>query len=242
MGQIFMPRIANLLFVGGVCVICSMFVIGAGTSEQESDTKVGTHPAEAVRMTLASGAETGVSKPEPDVEPRHGVIIRKPTGPPRIELAGTDPQGRSGSVACSTCHSIRKPNFANVSPAALDEFHRGMVFDHGKIACYACHNPDDSDSLRLADGNSVAYEDVMKLCSQCHGQQATAFAHGAHGGMNGHWDLSRGPQLKNNCVDCHDPHVPAYPKMVVGFKPKDRFNAPHGDQHEPTGADSHGDH
>jgi formate-dependent nitrite reductase cytochrome c552 subunit len=172
---------------------------------------------------------------------QYPVVIRRPSGPPRIELAGADPQGRSASVACSTCHSIREPNLNNVSAASLDEFHQGMTFNHGTIACYACHNPSDADMLRLADGTPVQHEDVMTLCSQCHSSQATAFAHGAHGGMTGFWDLSRGPQLKNNCIDCHDPHAPNFPKMIVGFKPKDRFNTPadHSDDH--AGAESDGD-
>ncbi|MDG2223620.1 MAG: cytochrome c3 family protein [Rubripirellula sp.] len=154
------------------------------------------------------------------------VVVHRPAGPPRVALAGVDPQGRRGEVACSTCHSVRKANLENKTTDTLNEFHEGLVVNHGKLACYACHNPDDSDSLRLADGTNVAYQDVMTLCSQCHGQQATAFAHGAHGGMNGHWDLTRGPQMKNNCVDCHDPHSPSFPSMIVDFKPKDRFNAP----------------
>jgi hypothetical protein len=151
------------------------------------------------------------------------VIVRRPEGPPLVDLAGVDPQGRSGKVACSTCHSVRKPDLTNRTTETLDEFHQGLQVNHGKLACYACHNPDQSDALRLADGSPVAYRDVMTMCSQCHSAQATSFAHGAHGGMNGHWDLSRGSQTKNNCIDCHDPHAPSYPKMVVGFKPRDRF-------------------
>jgi len=117
-----------------------------------------------------------------------------------------------------------------------------MTFNHGKITCYACHTPDGSDTLRLADGRLLGYENVMTLCTQCHGPQMTAYAHGAHGGMNGHWDLTRGPQMKNNCIDCHDPHAPSYPKMIVGFKPKDRFNKPASDDHAPERAESHDDH
>jgi hypothetical protein len=86
------------------------------------------------------------------------------------------------------------------------------------------------------------YENVMTLCSQCHSKQAESFAHGAHGGMNGHWDLSRGPQMKNNCIDCHDPHVPKYPKMIVGFKPKDRFNEPSNSEHPHEGTAVHDNH
>ncbi|SMP59849.1 hypothetical protein SAMN06265222_106278 [Neorhodopirellula lusitana] len=254
-----MPRIANLIFAGVACVAVAMVFVVIGRTETRQETHQETHrdvhaaPAEAAGFTPATPSESPVL---------HPVVIRKPAGPPRIELAGMDPQGRSGSVACSTCHSVRKPDLANISAATLNEFHQGMTFNHGTIVCYSCHNPDDADSLRLADGTSVAYENVMTLCSQCHGSQATAFAHGAHGGMNGHWDLTRGPQMKNNCIDCHDPHAPNYPKMIVGFKPKDRFNTPaesdhgttdhgttghgHSDrghpQHDHSGAESHDDH
>ncbi|QDU89798.1 Doubled CXXCH motif (Paired_CXXCH_1) [Pirellulimonas nuda] len=161
--------------------------------------------------------------PAPASVAAYQVNIRRPSGPPLIELAGADPQGRAASVACSTCHSVRKPNLENKTAASLDEFHQGLTVNHGALACYACHSPDNADTLRLADGTTVEYVDVMTLCSQCHSKQAESFAHGAHGGMNGFWDLSRGPQTKNNCIDCHDPHAPKYPKMVVDFKPHDRF-------------------
>lgn len=153
--------------------------------------------------------------------------IRRPTGPPTIALPQTDLQGRAGSVACSTCHSVRPPNPANRVPADLDQFHQNMSLAHGELACYACHNPDDADTLRLADATPVEYADVMSLCSQCHGPQARDYQHGAHGGMNGYWDLSRGPRTRNNCIDCHDPHVPKFPTMLPTFKPRDRFLRPH---------------
>ncbi len=220
-----MKRMASLSFAGVVCVIASMVLIAAGQSHRN---KSRSHAPLENGQSIEHHADAGTT---PDGK-MHPVIIRKPSGPPRIELAGTDPQGRSGSVACSTCHDGRAPNPQNVSAATLDEFHQGMTFDHGSITCYACHNPDDADTLRLADGTSVAYPDVMTLCSQCHGPQATAYAHGAHGGMTGSWDLSHGPQMKNNCIDCHDPHAPSYPKMIVQFKPIDRFNAPADVAHE----------
>ncbi|WP_442510958.1 hypothetical protein SH528x_002609 [Novipirellula sp. SH528] len=157
--------------------------------------------------------------------------IRRPDGPPRIDSGVMDPQGRSGTVACSTCHSVREPNFANRSPADLDQFHQGMSFAHGSTTCYSCHNSGDADTLRLADSTTVEYVDVMTLCAQCHGSQWRDYQHGAHGGMNGYWDLTRGPQTRNNCIDCHDPHVPAFPKMKPTFKPRDRFLSPPADEH-----------
>ncbi len=225
-----MPRIASLFFAGMLCLIASMLLVAVWQSGSPASLFADRGDvAQVAQLSKESGTT-------------HPIIIRQPSGPPQIELTGTDPQGRTGSVACSTCHSVRKPNLENKTAATLDEFHQGMTFNHGNIACYACHNPDESDALRLADGSSVAYASVMTLCSQCHSSQAESFAHGAHGGMNGYWDLSRGPQMKNNCVDCHDPHAPSYPKMIVGFKPKDRFNEPSTDDHDAAGAYSHDNH
>ena len=214
-----MTRIASLLSAGVACAAVVMVTLCW------DDTPWRDIP-HSNRATLTQDVSSGPAV-TPDVtvgkSADHPIIIRRPEGPPLVELTGVDPQGRSGKVACSTCHSVRKPDLTNRSTATLNEFHQGLQVNHGKLACYACHNPDQSDALRLADGSLVEYRDVMTLCSQCHSAQATSFAHGAHGGMNGHWDLSRGSQTKNNCIDCHDPHAPSYPKMVVGFKPRDRF-------------------
>ena len=169
---------------------------------------------------------------------RHAVTINRPLGPPVIRIDGTDPHGRQSSIACSTCHGLRPANYANRVPADLDQFHQQMKFSHGKLACFACHNPKDYDSLRLADETVLGYPDVMTLCSQCHGQEARAYEHGAHGGMNGYWDLSRGARTRNNCIYCHDPHVPKYPSMQTTFKPRDRFLNPDG-THQKSNHGSH---
>ncbi len=229
-----MSRIVNLLLAGLIGLVAAMILVTMGRSPEQAESP--TERAAAAQRQPSPDASGGTASHAGTQQ--YAVLIRKPTGPPQIELAGADPQGRSASVACSTCHSVREPDFNNVSAASLDEFHQGMTFNHGTLGCYACHNPQDADSLRLADGTPVPYEEVMTLCSQCHGSQATAFAHGAHGGMTGFWDLSRGPQMKNNCIDCHDPHAPSFPNMIVGFKPKDRFNEPADHGH--AGAESHG--
>ena len=164
-----------------------------------------------------------LSSPSAIPRRRFPIVIRKPSGPPRVETAVRDAQGTLVTVACATCHATRPPNQENRSVKELDEFHSGMAFSHGTVSCLSCHNPDDYDSLKLADGRRVEFTDVMKLCGQCHGPQMKDYEHGAHGGMNGHWDLTRGPQVKNNCVDCHNPHSPQFPKMRPTFKPRDRF-------------------
>ena len=62
----------------------------------------------------------------------------------------------------------------------------------------------------VATGEPLPMTEVVTLCAQCHGPQYRDFKAGAHGGMTGYWDLSRGDRTRNNCVSCHDPHSPKY--------------------------------
>lgn len=223
-----MTRFANLLFLGVVCLAVSMVSVSMMTTGQRDTPHTSSADVAQVmaqNRTVGETAENAdeAALPASTVSTQHSVHIRRPLGPPQVNLANSDPHGRAASVDCSTCHSVRQPNMQNTTAETLDEFHQGLQVSHGQLACYACHNPNNVDTLRLADGSPVEYADVMDLCSQCHSKQAASFAHGAHGGMNGFWDLSRGPQTKNNCIDCHDPHAPNFPKMVVDFKPRDRF-------------------
>lgn len=157
------------------------------------------------------------------------VQVHQPAGPPKLQAE--TPTGETVEIACSTCHATRKPNPANHQTADLDQFHQGLAVRHGKLVCLSCHNPNDYDTLRLADGQSLEFRSVMTLCGQCHGPQYRDYQHGSHGGMTGYWDLSKGPRRRNNCTDCHDPHAPAFPLMTPVFPPADRFKPKHEAEH-----------
>jgi formate-dependent nitrite reductase cytochrome c552 subunit len=205
--------------VGGVFIAAGLFAVGVGWAMRNSPKSTASQP-------IASLTEPSNS---PDKFP---ITIRQPDGPPRINLGTVDATGKQLTAACSTCHATRPANSNNRTPADLDEFHQKLAFAHGKVSCLSCHNPEDYDTLHLADGRAVAYTDVMTLCAQCHGPQTRDYQHGAHGGMNGYWDLSKGPRTRNNCVDCHDPHSPSFPAMKPTFKPYDRFLS---DEHHKEG-------
>ncbi|MFN0058488.1 MAG: cytochrome c3 family protein [Planctomycetota bacterium] len=157
---------------------------------------------------------------------RFPVLVNPGRETPRVATGQLGFDGQPITLSCRNCHDAREPQPKLSSADELDQFHQGLTYRHGDRPCLACHTAGDYDRLHLADGGTLAFDEVMQLCAQCHGPQARDFAHGAHGGMTGYWDLTRGPRRRNNCIDCHDPHAPALPKLLPTFKPRDRFLAP----------------
>ena len=161
---------------------------------------------------------------EPAAEP-YEVEIHIPSRLEGLDSQLTDIHGNTVTVSCATCHEGRElPQIEHADE--LEQFHAGLEFAHGPLTCGSCHDEDQRDYLHLADGSQVALEDAMSVCAQCHGPQVRDYTNGSHGGMTGYWDLSRGPRARNHCVDCHDPHSPAFPMFEPMPAPRDRFLEP----------------
>lgn len=159
-------------------------------------------------------------------EPQHAVEIHKPSGPPVFHTGIKDAHGNSVTIACAECHKTREHNPENRLGRPMAFFHQHQKGPHGNLACMSCHNPTDGNaSLRLADGTALPYAEVMQLCAQCHGPQYRDYQHGAHGGMTGYWDLSKGGRMRANCIDCHTPHAPKYQPVQPAKGPNDRGSA-----------------
>jgi formate-dependent nitrite reductase cytochrome c552 subunit len=160
--------------------------------------------------------------------PAFPVQIHIPAKLTSVEVARGGAQ--SVRVACVTCHSLRPVKPLPASASELKEFHVGLTLQHGTLGCASCHAPAaPAERLRLADGREIQMVEALSLCSQCHGTQRRSYDHGAHGGMQGHWDLSRGARERNTCVDCHDPHAPKFVGGSPVHPPRDRFfGGPHG--------------
>ena len=132
-------------------------------------------------------------------------------------------------VPCATCHDLFRdaPPPLPTRAEDLGGPHAGLRFAHGALACRSCHEPSRYDGLRLATGEVLPMTEAVQLCRQCHGPQARDYDHGSHGGMRGHWDLSRGPRERNHCVDCHDPHSPAWGQFLPAPPPRDTLPGAH---------------
>lgn len=172
--------------------------------------------------------------PAPPGAAKFPVTFTPRTGAPRIVVGSHPISGEPLTASCTTCHATREPDASHGAGNLPKAFHQGLKFNHDHLACLACHDGKNYDQLHLASGQGVAFDSAMQLCAQCHSKQKEAFDHGAHGGMNGYWDLSRGPRTRHACMDCHDPHAPAFPHMQPSFKPHDRFlwDAPKHDAHD----------
>jgi hypothetical protein len=178
---------------------------------------------------IAVGAIAACNSP---VQPER---LAPASGPPAFEVEINQPakltsvaiRPEAGAqevrVACKTCHSLREGETLPTAASDLVDFHQGLVFAHGPLACASCHVAGHHDQLKLADGTTLPMTEVMTVCGQCHGSQMRDYRRGAHGGMRGYWDLSRGPRQRNNCVDCHDPHAPAFVGGHPVSPPRDRF-------------------
>jgi hypothetical protein len=163
----------------------------------------------------------------------HTVTIHQPARLGQVRLAmparpasgtsGDAVVGKEAGVRCETCHALRPAAALPASMLELDQFHQGLELRHGSLGCASCHTQGASTTLHLADGERLQPGRALELCRQCHGPQYRDYQHGAHGGLAGYWDLSRGPQTKNHCVDCHDPHAPQIRQVLPSAPPRDRF-------------------
>ena len=204
---------------GGLLTMVTAWAFQTGGSDHDASSDAADTTAEADDISIRAQNTS-----------KFPVTIRKPEPPAGVATGLVDHHGNAVLLECRSCHDIRKPDLKLAASAQLNEFHQGLVFDHGQLACASCHNAGDGyTTLHLADGSAVEYADTMTLCAQCHGPQFRDYQHGSHGGMTGYWDLSRGPRTRNHCIDCHDPHSPQFPVVLPARGPNDRFLPVNGD-------------
>lgn len=175
-------------------------------------------------VLTACGPASAAPEQAPEPQPGGAFVetIHVPPGIGTMQTDLLDLHGRPVEIACASCHGVL-PQIGEMKEPDKRTFHQTHKLEHGKLQCRACHNPANTDVLRLADGATVPFAEVITLCGQCHGTQLRDFAHGAHGGVNGHWDLRRGDRSRNTCVVCHDPHAPKIPQVQPARGPNDRF-------------------
>jgi hypothetical protein len=152
-------------------------------------------------VTKADGAiEFAARRKTRDVDPRHrrhvdagiqctachGPVADTPFAKPRpvtlMDRCVTCHEEKGKPVRCETCHS------QTTRPA-----HENVVLRHAQDQreCLDCHDADDRDRLRLANGTKISFEESSRLCGQCHGTQLRDWKIGLHGKRTGEWNGAR---------------------------------------------------
>lgn len=125
------------------------------------------------------------------------------------KLFVTAPPFSEGIFPCSQCH---KGMPVNRTPRKLDMHQEiATALKHMPAGwCFDCHNPDNRDTLRLANGKIVKFEESYNLCGQCHGTILKEWKAGLHGKRTGMWNGEKQYYL---CVNCHWPHDPEFKQI-----------------------------
>jgi len=118
------------------------------------------------------------------------------------------PPFTEGIFPCMQCHSAIPPN---PERRALG-MHSNIDFKHDAEHrwCLDCHDKDDRNHLRLANGTLVPFTESYRLCGQCHGTQFRDWRSGIHGKRTGFWNGAKRYLL---CVHCHNPHSPKFAQL-----------------------------
>lgn len=116
------------------------------------------------------------------------------------------------SLRCMECHRFFQS--PPVERRILTQ-HTHIVLRHGQnTRCFNCHDRTDRGTLIRYDGTRLGFDQVPRLCSECHGTVYRDWERGTHGKTLGSWDTASGRQRRLACHECHDPHAPAYPDYV----------------------------
>ena len=128
------------------------------------------------------------------------------------EIAVESPPFTEGIFPCNDCHSDMEPN-----PTRRDliDMHDDIsaIFDHDSENrwCLDCHDLNNRDSLKLASGKLLDFNESYKLCGQCHGDKLRDWKVGIHGKRTGDWNGKKQYLL---CVHCHNPHSPKFEPII----------------------------
>jgi len=115
------------------------------------------------------------------------------------------------SYNCTECHTqpIDKLKQNQVGEKAA---HWNIKLAHAGaeiMNCATCHSDNNMDNLHSLTNSEIDFNFSYKLCSQCHQKEFKDWKGGAHGKQLGGWAP---PRLSNTCVNCHNPHKPAFEK------------------------------
>jgi cytochrome c553 len=136
---------------------------------------------------------------------------------PHQEYPVGSPPFTEGIFPCSNCHAGLE---TNAKRRELKDEHTSIKLRHAEQErwCLDCHNAANRDKLKLADGETIAFTESYRLCGQCHGNIYKDWKAGIHGKRVGYF--KGGKRTYFLCVNCHNPHDPAFKPLPPPVRPE----------------------
>jgi hypothetical protein len=126
---------------------------------------------------------------------------------PEKQVEANSPPFSDGIFPCSSCHDPKSKVDATRRQLQFHDEQQD-VMNHGPDRwCLDCHDAQNRDVLRSAAGAPIVFTESYLLCGQCHGDKYRDWKVGVHGKRTGMWD---GDKVYFLCVNCHNPHTPAW--------------------------------
>jgi hypothetical protein len=117
------------------------------------------------------------------------------------------------SFPCTNCHGISMNDMKKGLGREEDKHAHGNIkIQHASeetMDCLTCHDEKNINALKSLRGVNIKYDESYKQCAQCHSTQFKDWVGGAHGKRLGGYVP---PRTINTCVNCHNPHAPAFEK------------------------------
>ncbi len=146
------------------------------------------------------------------------IVSRPVDGEPASEIPQDEqerlevppPPFSEGIFPCSECHAGME---VNRTRRILTDFHADIELKHDEQHrwCLDCHDAVERDSLHLASGERISFEESYRLCGQCHGEKLRDWRAGVHGRRTGSWNGHKQYLL---CAHCHSPHQPRFRSLA----------------------------
>lgn len=121
---------------------------------------------------------------------------------------------RKSQIASYNCTECHTEPIENLKQHQLGEkaAHWNIKLVHTSaetMNCATCHTSTNMDNLHSLTNSTIDFNYSYKVCSQCHQKEFKDWKGGAHGKQLGGWAP---PRLSKTCVNCHNPHQPAFEK------------------------------
>lgn len=191
----------NKLFII-IVLLCSSTVFASGKDKQAY-----LHADEAFEFQKPEGTNAPLTHP---LEGLEFEAFPEQTKQGRIYLEKREKSLRH--FPCTECH-VQGQIKNKENP------HQDQSLNHAEFKemnCFSCHNKNERNFLR-SNEKRLPFQLSPQLCYQCHSQQYQDWKHGAHGKRIGVW---AGKRVIQSCVDCHNPHDPAWKKRFPVRKPQ----------------------